>query len=228
MEGDGYSTKIIVNSIARFRLRLKSSSIIDAFSVSIIDPYGHEIVVQHRILSPELLELTYQPMTIGEYQLKIFFRKQMHRQWIIDVINDESNYLSKLRPFGPGLSRAIVGYPTEFYVDLNQTNNHQTNIHFRLEPSYQAEVDYEQQLATVRYIPLRDGDCPINILENDREISHSPFIARVEKALVEQDKPRVRVVGLGKKIILHRPVEFQVRTVSLDSHTHYLLLGFHR
>lgn len=209
LEGDGYASKIIVNSIARFRLRLKSSSIIDAFSLTINDPFGHEIVVQHRILASDLLELTYQPMTIGEYQVKVFFRKQMHRQWIIDVIHDQSNSLSKCRPFGPGLSRAIVGYPTEFYVELN----HQNNIHFRLEPSYQAELDYEQQLATVRYTPLQTGDCPIDILENDREISSSPFIARVEKAMSEQEKPRVRVVGLGKKIIVHRSVEFQVRQI---------------
>ena len=215
LEGDGCSTKIIVNSIARFRLRLKSSlsSTIDVFSVSIIDPFGHDIVVQRRMLASDLLELTYQPMSIGEYQLRIFFQNQMHRQWLIDVINDESHYLSKLRPFGPGLHRAIVGYPTEFYVDLNQINNQQNNIHFRLEPSYQAEVDYEQQLATVRYIPTEDGPCPIDILENDRAISQSPFIARVERTITGQDKPHIRVVGLGKKIILHRPVEFQVREI---------------
>jgi hypothetical protein len=218
LEGDGCSTKIIVNSIARFRLRIKSlisssyNSIIDSFSISIFDPHGHTIVVQRRILSSDLLELTYQPMSIGEHQLIVLFNNKMHRQLIIDVINDDFNYLSKLKPFGPGLQRAIVGLPTEFYVDLNQTANHQNqNIHFRLEPSYQAEIDYEQQMATVRYIPLKEGDCPVHILENDKDISHSPFIARVEKNFTLHEKPRVRVIDLSKQIILHRPIEFQVR-----------------
>jgi hypothetical protein len=215
LEGDGCSTKIIVNSIARFRLRLKSSiisypnSTVDSFSLSILDPYGHTIVVQRRILSPDLLELTYQPMSIGEHKLVILFNNKIHRQLTIDVIHDELNYLSKLKPFGPGLKRAIVGLPTEFYVDLNQTSNQ--NIHFRLEPSYQAEIDYEQQMATVRYIPLKEGDCPIHILENDKDISRSPFIAHIEKSSISREKPRVRVVGLSKQIMLHRPVEFQVR-----------------
>ena len=213
LEGDGYSTKIIVNSIARFRLQIKSSiisnSIIDLFSLSILDPFGHTIVVQRRILSSNLIELTYQPMSIGEHQLIILFDNEIHRRLTIDVIHDESNYLSKLKPFGPGLKRAIVGLPTEFYVDLNQTTTN--NIHFRLAPSYEAEIDYEQQMATLRYIPLEEGDCPIHILENDRDISPTPFIAKVQKNTTLREKPRIRVVGLSKQIMLHRPVEFQVR-----------------
>ncbi|CAF0986572.1 unnamed protein product [Rotaria sordida] len=215
LEGDGCSTKIIVNSIARFRLRIKSSvtsyynnPIVDLFSLTILDPYGHTIVVQRRIISIDLIELTYQPMSIGEHQLIILFNNKIHRQLTIDVINDELNYLSKLKPFGPGLKHAIVGLPTEFYVDLNQTINH--DIHFRLEPSYHAEIDYEQQLATVRYIPFEDGNCPIHILENDKDILHSPFIAQIEKNITYHEKPRIRVIGLSKQIVLHRPVEFQV------------------
>ncbi|CAF4604114.1 unnamed protein product [Rotaria sp. Silwood1] len=215
LEGDGCSTKVIVNSIARFRLRIKSlitsyynNPMLDLFSLSILDPFGHTIIVQRRIISMDLLELTYQPMSIGEHQLIILFNNKVHRQLTIDVIHDESNYLSKLKPFGPGLKRAIVDLPTEFYVDLNQTIN--SDIHFRLEPSYQAEIDYEQQLATVRYVPSEEGNCPIHILENDKDILHSPFIAQVEKNIKYRDKPRISVIGLSKQIILHRPVEFQV------------------
>ncbi|CAF3931477.1 unnamed protein product, partial [Rotaria magnacalcarata] len=215
LEGDGCSTQVIVNSIARFRLRIKSSTatyynspIVDLFSLTILDPYGHTIVVQRRALSSDVLELTYQPMSIGEHKLIILFNNKIDRQLTIDVMQDESNYLSKLKPFGPGLKRAIVGLPTEFYVDLNQTTNN--NIHFRLEPSYQAEIDYEQQMATVRYIPLGEGDCPIHILENDKDISSSPFNAKIEKNIIYHEKPRIRVIGLSKQIILHRPVEFQV------------------
>jgi hypothetical protein len=148
-------------------------------------------------------------MSIGEHELIILFNNKIHQRLTIDVIHDELNFLSKLKPFGPGLKRAIVGLPTEFYVDLNQTTNN--NIHFRLEPSYQAEIDYEQQMATVRYTPTQEGDCPIQILENDRDISHSPFIAHVEKNSTLFDEPRIRVIGLSKQINLHRPVEFQVR-----------------
>ncbi|CAF3552060.1 unnamed protein product [Rotaria socialis] len=215
LEGDGCSTQVIVNSIARFRLRIKSptatyynSPIVDLFSLSILDPYGHTIVVQRRALSSDVLELTYQPMSIGEHKLIILFNNKIDRQLTIDVMQDESNYLSKLKPFGPGLKRAIVGLPTEFYVDLNQTTNN--NIHFRLQPSYQAEIDYEQQMATVRYIPLEEGDCPIHILENDKDISSSPFNAKIEKNIIHHENPRIRVIGLSKQIILHRPVEFQV------------------
>jgi hypothetical protein len=211
LEGEGCSTKIILNSTARFRLKIKSlnsPSIIDFFLIEIHDPHGHKIVVQRRLLAPDLLELTYQPMSIGEHQLKILFNNQIHRQMTIDVINDEMNYLSKLKPFGPGLKRAIVGLPTEFYVDLNQTTN--DNIHFRLEPSYQAEIDYEQQLATVRYVPINEGNCPVHILENDKDIPSSPFLVHVKKNLTVNERPRIRVVGLSNKLILHRPIEFQV------------------
>lgn len=215
LEGDGCSKNIIVNSIARFRLCLKSAiitsnnSLFDLFSISILDPYGHKITVQRRIHSTNILELTYQPMSIGQYELFILFNNQIHRQLLINIIPDELNYLSKLKPFGPGLKHAIVGLPTEFYIDLNQTTN--TNIHFRLESSYQAEIDYEQQMAVVRYIPLKEGYTPIHILEDDKDIPNSPFNVHVETNFTLREKPRIRVVGLSKKLILHRSVEFQVR-----------------
>ena len=171
----------------------------------------HPIVVQRRILSSDLLELTYQPMSIGEHQLSISFNEKLHQQLFIHVIQDDINSPSKLKPFGPGLQRAIVGCPTEFYVDLNQqtTFNHHP-IQFSLEPSYQAEIDYEQQMATVRYTPLKPGDCPIHILECSQDILHSPFIAHIKQTSIQDDQPRIRVTGLTKQIIIHRPVEFQV------------------
>lgn len=213
LEGDGYSKKVIVNSIARFRLRTHgySRSLLDQFSLSIVDPHGHPIVVQRRTLSSDLLELTYQPMSIGAHQLSIVFDHKLHRQIVLDVVQDETNYLSKFKPFGPGLHRAIAGLPTEFYVDLNQqTTFNQHPIQFSLEPSYQAEIDYEQQMAIVRYTPLKQGDCPIHILESDKDILHSPFLAQIQQETISSDSPRVRVVGLTEEIILHRPVEFQV------------------
>ena len=219
LEGDGCSTKVIVNSIVRFRLRIKSltnrfsNSIVDLFSLTIIDPFGHKIVVQRRTLSSDLLELTYQPMSIGEYRLSISFNNKFHRQLIIDVINDETNYLSKLKPFGPGLKRAITGLPAEFYVDLSQRKfiHNDSYIQFSLEPSYYGEIDYEQQIATVRYMPLIEGDCPIHILEDNKDILHSPFIARIKKEDISHHKPRVYITGVSQELILHRPVEFQVR-----------------
>ena len=229
LEGDGCSSPVIVNSTARFRLRLLSSTLshhtptVDAFALSILDPHAHEIVVQRRVLSSDLLELTYQPMSAGKHQLSIHFNHRIDRQMTIDVIHDESNYLSKLRPFGPGLRRAVAGLPTEFYVDLNQTTNQ--NIHFRLEPSYQAEIDYEQQMATVRYVPSGEGDCPVHILEDDRDIPLSPFFARIDRNSSVRGKPRIRVFGLSKDIILHRPVEFEVSCtlLSCSSRTHLSL-----
>jgi hypothetical protein len=186
--------------------------LIDLFSLSILDPFGHQIVVKRRILSPDLLELTYQPMSIGEHQLLITFNNKFHCQFIINVINDEINCLSKLKPFGPGLKRAIVGLPTEFYVDLNHQiiSNHNL-IQFSLEPSYQAEIDYQQQMATVRYTPLKQGDCPIHIFEYNKDILHSPFIAHIKQEVILNNKPRIHVTGLTEQIVIHRPVEFQVR-----------------
>jgi hypothetical protein len=215
LEGDGYSNKVVINSIARFRLRIHSNyskSRLELFSLTILDPHAHPIVVKRRILSSNLLELTYQPMSIGEHQLSISFKNKLHRQMIIHVIHDETNCLSKFKPFGPGLKRAIVGLPTEFYVDLNQqttTFNHHP-IQFSLEPSYQAEIDYEQQMATVRYTPLKQGDCPVHILEYNKDILHSPFIAHIKQESIRHDQPRIQVTGLNEQIILHRPVEFQV------------------
>jgi len=151
-------------------------------------------------------------MSIGEHQLSILFNNKLHRQLIINVIHDETNYLSKLKPFGPGLQRAIVGLPTEFYVDLNhQIIPNHNPIQFSLEPSYHAEIDFEQQLATVRYTPLKQGDCPIHILEYNKDILHSPFLAHIKQELILNDQPRIRVTGLTEQIIIHRPVEFQVR-----------------
>jgi hypothetical protein len=156
-------------------------------------------------------------MSIGEHQLSILFKNKLQRQLTIDVIRDETTCLSNLKPFGPGLKRAIVGLPTEFYVDLNQqtitnaTTNHD-HIQFSLEPSYQAEIDYEQQMATVRYIPLKEGDCPIHILEYNKDTLHSPFIAQIKQETLLPDKPRIQVIGLTEEIIIHRPVEFRVRS----------------
>ena len=50
----------------------------------------------------------------------------------------------------------------------------------------------------------------IKILENNKDISQSPFIAYVERNLKSHEKPRIHVTGLSKQINLHRPVEFQV------------------
>ncbi len=215
LEGDGYSKKVVVNSIARFCLRINSyhsKSLLDLFSLTILDPHANPIVVKRRVLSSNLLELTYQPMSIGEHQLSISFKDKLHRQMMIHVIHDETNCQSKFKPFGPGLQRAIVGLPTEFYVDLNQqsTNFIQHPIQFSLEPSYQAEIDYEQHMATVRYTPLKQGDCPVHILEYDKDILHSPYIAHIKQEPIRTVQPKIHVTGLNEQITLHRPVEFQV------------------
>ena len=151
-------------------------------------------------------------MSIGEHQLSISFDKKIQRQLIIYVIADETNSLSKFKTFGPGLHRAIVGLPTEFYIDLNhQIIPNHNPIQFSLEPSYQAEIDYEQQMATVRYTPLKEGHCPVHILEYNKDILHSPFLPLIKQELIPDEKPRIQVTGLTKELILHRPVEFQVR-----------------
>jgi hypothetical protein len=211
LEGDGCSNTIIVNSTARFRLHLQSeddSFLLDSFTVSICDPYAHAIVVQRRILALNLLELTYQPMSIGKHQLSIVFDNRLILERTIDVVHDESYSLSKLRSFGPGLRHAIAGLPTEFYVDLTQSTNQ--NIHFRLEPSYEAIIDYEKQLATVRYVPIDDEQCSIQILENDRDILQSPFTAQIDKINAVHVKPNIYVIDLPKEMILHQAIEFQV------------------
>ena len=230
LEGEGYASKIVVNSIARFRLRTISfanvharhrSDPMDLFSVSILDPFGHHIVVQRRLLSSDLLELTYQPMSVGQHQLSISFNERIDRQLTLDVIQEESNSLSKLKPFGPGLQRAIVGLPTEFYVHLHAPTvkmHLHDHLQFCLEPSYQAEIDYEQQLATVRYTPKHAGDCPIHILEYNKDIRQSPFLAHFRKVSFTKGPPRVQVTGLSAKIIVHRSVEFQVSRCSSLRH----------
>ena len=221
LEGDGCSSKVIVNAIARFRLRILSSTSpdqkwieADAFATTILDPYGHPIVVQRRLLAPDLLELTYQAMSVGQHHLSVSWNEQLDRQLTIDVINDESTCSSKFTPFGPGLRRAIVGMPTEFYVNLTEQINKSINhdhLQFCLEPSFQAEIDYERQLATVRYTPLREGDCPVHILEYNRDIARSPFLARITDKRVQKDAPpRLEVTGLPERMIIHRPFEFQV------------------
>ena len=216
LEDDGCLNQVIVNSTARFRLRLLSPTVaqhnptVDSFALTIRDPYGHSIAVRRRMVSSDLLELTYQPMSVGEHQLSVLFNNTIDRQLTIDVIHDRSNCLSKFKPFGPGLQRAIVGLPTEFYVDLSQTIH--PNIHFRLEPSYHAEIDYEQQMATVRYTPWTAGECPVHILDNDHDIPQSPFHAHVLRNLPLRESPRLRVLGLSKQIVLHQPVEFQVES----------------
>lgn len=167
-------------------------------------------------------------MSVGEHHLSISYNNKTHRQLIIDVINDETNFLSIFKPFGPGLQRAIVGLPTEFYVDLSQqkltnpTINH-SHLQFCLEPSYHAEIDYEQQMATVRYTPLTEGDCPIHIIEYNKDIPNSPFIADIKRARFSTNKPCIRIKGLSEQIIIHRPVEFEVRDM-IAYHLMLLLL----
>ncbi|CAF0925368.1 unnamed protein product [Adineta ricciae] len=218
LEGEGCSTKIIVNSIVRFRLRITSSTnvhTVDSFALSILDPFGHAIVVKRRVLSSDLLELTYQPMSVGAHELSIVFNNKLQRQITIDVKNDEMNSSSKLKPFGPGLKRAIVGCPTEFYVDLHQQSLangmiNQNHLQFSLEPSYHAEIDYEQEMATLRYTPLKEGDCPIHILQYNKDITNSPYMAYVKQECLAEGKPRVQVIGLPDEIIIHRLIEFRV------------------
>jgi hypothetical protein len=227
LEGDGYCTKVVVNSIARFRLRLMSlthahdsKNIFEKYTVSIHDPSGHCIVVQRRVLAVELLELTYQPMSTGQYQLSIFYEERVDQQLTIDVIDDEENALIQFKPFGPGLQRAILGLPTEFYIQLysqtTKTINHD-HLQFSMKPSYQAEIDYEKHMATVRYTANEEIDFPVHILEHDRDILQSPFTASVKKVSFRDGSPFVRVHGLLQNMIIHRPVDFQVRSFILFS-----------
>ena len=242
LEGDGCSSKVIVNAIARFRLRILPSTSphhkwieADAFATTILDPHGHPIVVQRRLLAADLLELTYQAMSVGQHNLSVSWNDQLDRQLTIDVINDESTCSSRFKPFGPGLRRAIVGIPTEFYVNLTEQINKNINhdhLQFCLEPSFHAEIDYERQLATVRYTPRREGDCPVHILEYNRDIAQSPFLARITVERIPNDAPpRLHVTGLSERLIIHRPFEFQVsntRMRTLTSKHDRINLGHHR
>lgn len=222
LEGDGYSTKVIVDSIARFRLRLTSTNnsfsqlrIIDAFTISILDPFGHRIVVQRRLLSPDLLELTYQPMSIGSHQLQILYKDRLDRQLTIEVVSEETNSSIVVKTFGPALREYIVGLPTEFYVFMASSvekTNTQDHLQFSLKHSFHAEIDYERRLATVRFTPDEEGRFPIRIIEENDDITDSPFMTISRKIKSFSFVPNVRVHGLPKNIVIHHTVEFQVNT----------------
>ena len=103
---------MIVNCIPRFRFRINdhSKSAFDQFTLPIVDPYGHPIVEQRRILSFDSFELSYQPMPIGGHQLTISFNNQIHGKTALRGIQDEINYLSKFKQFGSRLERRILDW----------------------------------------------------------------------------------------------------------------------
>jgi len=81
----------------------------------------------------------------------------------------------------------------------------------------------------MNYTPMSEGYLPIEIIENERELSSSPFLVYVENLANIKSKPNIRVIGLDKQLILHRKNEFQVRILIYSIHLSNIFpLGLHR
>lgn len=163
-----------LNSLQQFRVITNGLPKAD-LTVAITSPSGSRIKA-HVIPTAEGFLVNFTPTQLGEYLLSICFggtpiTPQPFRLQCLGVGDS-----TKVRAFGPGLERGLVGQPAEFMIDTRGAG--QGGLGVTVEGPCEAAIncrDNGDGTCNVAYLPTEPGDYTVNITFNDCHIMGSPF-----------------------------------------------------
>ncbi|KAL9897671.1 filamin A protein cher isoform 2-T2 [Glossina fuscipes fuscipes] len=206
---DGLEPTAPLNSLQQFRVithGLPKANL----TVAITSPSGSRIKA-HVIPTAEGFLVNFTPTQLGEYLLSICFGGTpiTPRPFRLQCLGVGDS--TKVRAFGPGLERGLVGQPAEFMIDTRGAG--QGGLGVTVEGPCEAAIncrDNGDGTCNVAYLPTESGDYTVNITFNDCHIMGSPFQPFI---LPLPNLHNTRVSGIGIQphgVVMSKPTDFMV------------------
>uniref|UniRef100_A0A1B0FQE1 Calponin-homology (CH) domain-containing protein n=1 Tax=Glossina morsitans morsitans TaxID=37546 RepID=A0A1B0FQE1_GLOMM len=206
---DGLEQTAPLNSLQQFRVITNGLPKAD-LTVAITSPSGSRIKA-HVIPTAEGFLVNFTPTQLGEYLLSICFGGTpiTPRPFRLQCLGVGDS--TKVRAFGPGLERGLVGQPAEFMIDTRGAG--QGGLGVTVEGPCEAAIncrDNGDGTCNVAYLPTEPGDYTVNITFNDCHIMGSPFQPFI---LPLPNLHNTRVSGIGIQphgVVMSKPTDFMV------------------
>ncbi|XP_066283723.1 filamin-C-like isoform X22 [Branchiostoma lanceolatum] len=160
--------------------------------------------------------VSYVPPAAGRYTIMVMFGEQEIPKSPFTIQVESSGDASKVRAEGPGLepTGVVSGKPTYFTVNTRGAGEGKLDLDF-VGPSRGGGakdvniVDNKDETFTVHYTPVAAGPMNVSVNYAGKPIPKSPFKVNVAPPV---DLSKVKVDGLGEKVIVNQEKEFVVHT----------------
>ncbi|XP_029102180.1 filamin-A-like isoform X2 [Scleropages formosus] len=156
----------------------------------------------------------YTPPGAGNYTIMVLFADQAVPMTPIRIKVDPAHDASKVKAEGPGLDRNGVelNKPTHFTVNTKGAGKAKLDVKFTGPTRAEAVRDFDvvnnnDGTHTVKYTPVQQGNMGVNVTYGGDSIPKSPFPVTVAPSV---DLSKVKVSGLGKKIVVGKDQEVTV------------------
>uniref|UniRef100_UPI00358E6021 filamin-C-like isoform X2 n=1 Tax=Myxine glutinosa TaxID=7769 RepID=UPI00358E6021 len=182
--------------VADFRVHTKGAGS-GELKVIIRGPRGEE-VVKKTDLGDGVYAFEYYPSIIGKYTVTITWGSQPipHSPFEVQVGLELKE--KKLRAWGPGLERGMVGKSADFVVEA--LGGEVGTLGFSIEGPSQARIECDDRgdgSCDVHYWPTEAGDYAVHILCDEEDIANSPFMVHVQNAPPNCFPEKVKAWGPG-------------------------------
>ncbi|OAF70983.1 hypothetical protein A3Q56_01266 [Intoshia linei] len=135
---------------------------------------------------------TYSSEQPGKHYLEIKYEDVNITSSPFEIIVDEEKY-SDVKCYGPGIKRAIAGYPTCFQID---TNKNKEDVEIKIVSDITCEhklVSILDDVQQVTYTPSVSGIYIIYVTIKDENISSSPYVVYAKPDDIKFDANKVIV-----------------------------------
>ncbi|XP_047658290.1 filamin-C-like isoform X2 [Tachysurus fulvidraco] len=212
--GRGLQPKgVRVKEVADFRVFTKGAGS-GELKVSVKGPTGAEVQVKVQDVSDGVYECSYKPVVPGKYTVTITWGGQPIPRSPFEVEVGLEAGQQKVRAWGPGLERGVVGKSADFVVEAIGTEV--GSLGFSIEGPSQAKIECDDKgdgSCDVRYWPTEAGDYAVHVLCDDEDIKDSPFMAHIFPAPNNLFPEKVKAFGPGLQpsgVIVNKSAEFTI------------------
>ncbi|KAM3872462.1 filamin-A isoform 1-T1 [Diretmus argenteus] len=214
-KGRGLQPKgLRVKETADFQVYTKGAGT-GELKVSIKGPKGLEEPCKRKDLGDGVYGFEYYPTTPGTYSITITWGGQHIPRSPIEVKIGAEAGQQKVRAWGPGLDRGVVGKSADFVVEA--VGDNVGTLGFSVEGPSQAKIECDDKgdgSCDVRYWPTEPGEYAVHVLCNNEDIQHSPFMAEIVNPPGKDFYPdKVKAYGPGLQssgLAVGKPTEFTV------------------
>uniref|UniRef100_A0A8C5FXD9 Filamin B n=1 Tax=Gadus morhua TaxID=8049 RepID=A0A8C5FXD9_GADMO len=196
-----------VKQAADFRVDTRNAGSGD-LKVLLKGPKGREEQVKQTESDAGVFGYEYHPLTPGKYTVSLTWGGVHIPKSPFEVVVGPEAGPQKVRAWGPGLEKGIVGKSANFVVE--SVGSDVGALGFAIEGPSQARIECNDQndgSCDVLYWPTEPGEYAVHVTCDDEDIEDSPFMAHI----VPDDGVKAYGPGLEKTgCIINQPAEFTV------------------
>uniref|UniRef100_A0A6Q2XZN7 Calponin-homology (CH) domain-containing protein n=1 Tax=Esox lucius TaxID=8010 RepID=A0A6Q2XZN7_ESOLU len=202
-----------VKQVADFRVDTRNAGSGD-LKVTVKGPKGSEEPVKQKESGDGLYYYEYFPHAPGKYTVTITWGGQHIPKSPFEVAVGPEAGPQKIRAWGPGLERGMVGKSADFVAESIGTDV--GVLGFAIEGPSQAKIECRDQndgSCDVKYWPSEAGEYAVHVMCDDEDIEDSPFMAYIVPDNNDSNPGLVKAYGPGLEksgCVINKPAEFTV------------------